>query len=1069
MKRKVLFLSVLVLAVLLCFSLVSCGGVNNPLEVGTPTNIRYDGATISWDAVENADSYVVRINDGSEYSVTVPSYPFTNSSAAQFNVTIKAVSNTFGIQSAEAVKTFSPIDPVSNFTVLDGNFVWDPAVISGGTVEYILRVDGKELPPIAFTEYPVENLGEGRHQVQVRPSVSGNDSYYAVWSETKTVTVLGTVLADRITYKDGVIKWNSVQSATGYELSINGEIVETGYTSTSFQYDAQSSSFDVEIKALGNGSTVFDGKKSEAKSFIYLETVSNITVEDGVVCWDAVEGADGYQIKINGTVQQGVITDNRYDKVATGMSVDLQLLPVCNGETAYFSEWSAVNSIFILGRPVLKWNSDYALDGEANSNVYWDGVSNADGYTVRVTLPDGTQQIENFSSTQRAFQEAYLQVGEYKVEVKANAPANGNGTYDSLYSNPIIVRRLGAPAPASKNYIVSNVSDISAGFTVSFQGVNGATGYCLYRDGVEVQRGTSNQFVVNNFVDSSVTVEQTFNFKVQSLGSVKDNKGTIYATLPSLSSESMSFKITVLATPQDPTISGFNYSFGSINGSNGYSVNIGSTSKTFTSGETSFDLRNAITTAGNFYVSVCAKGNGSDVLPSNYSSPILVNRLSAPTNIRIDTSDASEGVMSYNPVANATGYYAVFDNNGEAVPVETISNMNQYVTEQGTTVYLVSEANYFNNDNTVYYMESVPSTTANFIKLSAPTFGDVAFTNTQLIWKAPANMNTAIYTPTYEIYNASGVKYNGEKNGLSMNLSYLEGGAEYTFYIKAIGNGTDYINSEKSTPVTIYKLATPEVTRQDGKYVWSSVVDATSYVVYVDGKLMQTYPHEPGKTYEYTPSFDKLKTYTVEVYAIGDGGYTTIDAEPYVIEQSTKQLSTPDFTFRYSEESYSNTGMIVVNITDEPAYATGYSYTVGGATYVSAETEYSYLPSSVGTFKIGVYALGGSFDEEGVYYLDSQTQGNNSSYQITLLATPNKSSIEISEDGKVTWTTISGAVRYKVTIVADGEVVFDDLVKTSSCVLNNYKNYSQVVVTVQAIGNGTTIINSTPVEKEWIL
>lgn len=1071
MKKRILLTLILTLVALVCGCLfAACGDIakqiDQTLNLSAPENVKYDGATISWNAVENADAYSVRINDGSEYSVTVPSYPYTNTANTQFNVTVKAVSNSKLVQSAETVKTFSPIEAVTNITIAeDGTLVWDAVNVSAGSIEYVVKVDGQELPPVTATQYTISSFGEGRHSIQIRPTVAGNDSYYSKWSDVKTVTVLGSVSKERITYTDGIIKWPTVQNAASYDIYINGAVVEENYDATSYEFDAQSSSFDIAVKARGNNTTTFDGALSEAKSFVYLGTVTNVLVEDGILRWDEVEGASGYKIKLNGTVQSVTLKECGFANLTAGRSTDIQIMPISSSET-YFSEWSAVKSVLILESPIIKWNSDYELDGDANSNAYWDAIANAAGYAVRLTLPDGTQQISTYGETQRAYQEAYLQVGKYTVEVKAVASTSSNSVYDSLYSSPITVTRLYSPKAASRNYITSNADDVTEGFTVTYQTVVGASGYVLYRDNNEIMRGVGSQFEVRSIIDSSVTAEQTYNFKIASLGHVESKNGVINVTLGSLTEESLAFKIEVLATPTNPYMSGFEYFYGSVSGNNGYTIDV--QGQSFTSGGTSYDLSNL--EAGVYNVSVCAKGNGTDVLASNYSQPISVHRLSAPTNIRVETSDASEGVLTYNTVEHATGYYVVFDNDGTAVPVETIKNMNQYVTEQGTTVYMVSTANQYNSDNTIYYMESQPSTTANMIKLKAPTFGDVTFSNTQLIWKASANMNTAVYTPTYEVYAANKTKYNGEKNGTTMDISYLEGGAEYTFTVKAIGNGTNFINSEESSPVTIYKLATPQVERKDGKYVWSSVVDATSYVVYVDGVLKATYAHEPGKTYEYTPLFNELKTYTVEVYAIGDGGNQTIDSQAQIIKQATKQLSTPDFTFSYSNAYYIDTGTINVTVTDIPAYASGFSYKIGGVTNTSKESTYSHLPSSVGTFAITVYALGGAFDESGVYYLDSQAQGGSSSYSITLLATPNESSIELSQDGKLSWTTISNAVGYEIEISVDGadygEIIY---VSTSSYVLTNFSQYSgkSIKVRIRAKGNGTKIVSSQTVEKEW--
>lgn len=259
------------------------------------------------------------------------------------------------------------------------------------------------------------------------------------------------------------------------------------------------------------------------------------------------------------------------------------------------------------------------------------------------------------------------------------------------------------------------------------------------------------------------------------------------------------------------------------------------------------------------------------------------------------------------------------------------------------------------------------------------------------------------------------------------------------------GNGTNYINLEKSTPVKIYKLAEPEATRENGRYVWSAVADTSSYAVYVDGKLMDTYQHEAGKTYEFTPKFTELKTYKVEIYAIG-GGYTTIDSMPCTVLQETKQLSTPDFTLAYSETSYSNTGTIDITITNHPQYASGYSYTVGGVTKVlqgAEQINYSHLPSSVGAFAIRVYALGGAFDEDGVYYLDSQVQGGSAAYTITQLACPNQESINLSQDGKLSWTAIGNAIGYEIEISIDGGEYGEVIVvnNKSSYILENFSQY----------------------------
>ena len=1060
MKKKLLIVLCALCVIIASFVFAGCKA-SKALTLADPENVQYDGTTITWNAVENAGKYTVRIDDGKEYTVTSPSYPYV-ASGSNFSVTVKAISDLAEvIPSGETVKEFKALDMISELRVADdGALSWDVIATATG---YLVRVDGVQVTK-TFTETTYNELGEGTHSIQVRAVVEGDSSYYSLWSNPKSITKLATVDKDSISYNNGVISWSVVSGARYYEVSVNGLVTTSTCTTTEYAYDANNKDFEVTVKAIGNRTTNFDGKVSEVKKFVFLDTVTNLRVEDGSVKWDAIGGADGYLIKLNGSVYGATIKETYFDRINVNTTTEVSVKPLSEDKT-YFSDWCAPKSFLILQAPVLKWNSDYELDGEANSNAYWDSVLNAAGYAVRLTKPNGEVAEFSYGETQRAFQEAFLETGTYKVEVKATAATSDSNVYDSAYSTPISVTRLDAPKPADNNYIVSDPNSVSKGFTVTFMRVDGASGYKLYKDRNLVLQGVANQFAVGNVVDASVIEEQTFNYAIQSLGSVQTIGGQINVKLSSLSEKSHSFEIKVLAVPSSPVMDGYTYTYGEIQGNNGYVVDVNGTG--YTSADRTYDL--SILESGEFNVKVCAKGNGAAVLSSNYTTATNVHRIAPPTNVRIDTTEASEGVLAFDPVLYAKGYYIVFDNDGNALPVENAMNINERITEQGTTVYMTSSANYYNELGTVYYMSSKPGPTANFIKLATPTFGDVAFSNTQLIWKPSANINTAIYTPTYEVYRPNGTKYNGEKNGTTMDVSYLEGGDSYTFQVKAIGDGKNYINSGKSATITIYKLATPVITRENGQYTWNSVVNGVNYVLYIDGVKAFEDVHESNKKYAYTPAFKELKTYTVSLVAVGDNGLTSINSDPCTINQTTQVLSTPDFSVAYSAETYDLNGTVNVTITTESAYATGYSYTIGGQTNTSAETTYSLKPNSVGSIPVRVYALGGNFDEQGVYYLDSQARGGSSAYTITLLATPNRDSITLTDDGYLSWPAIAGTNDYELQFSIDGGEYGESItVNKSNYTIENYAEIQSLSVKIRAKGNGTKIITSEWVEQEWI-
>lgn len=90
MKRKISLAVTLALVMLLgVLSLAACG---ESLQLANPENVKYDGSTITWKAVENADKYTVCIDDGEEKTVTNPKFSY-NAGGKEFSVTITARSD----------------------------------------------------------------------------------------------------------------------------------------------------------------------------------------------------------------------------------------------------------------------------------------------------------------------------------------------------------------------------------------------------------------------------------------------------------------------------------------------------------------------------------------------------------------------------------------------------------------------------------------------------------------------------------------------------------------------------------------------------------------------------------------------------------------------------------------------------------------------------------------------------------------------------------------------------------------------------------------------------------------
>lgn len=1041
-KKTLVVLAILIIA-LVAVLCVACNNVDNLLA---PDNIAYDGQYITWNKVEGVKHYTVAINGGEAVRSNSTTYAYVSNDA--FEVTVTAVYDKF--EKASSV-SFKPLSKITTLNVTDnGEVSWDAVA---GANAYEVSANGS----VYTTTNTYLIFPEGNNRVKVRPIVSGDNTYYSSYSDEITVYIYEAPA--NVKYDGTSLTWTG--SAENYKVSINGVSQEVKGNSAS--YDSGNKDFTVEIIALGNHTNTFDSI-IRLEEFHYLDAITELMVEDGIVKWNSVSDAEGYKIKINGVVQKNVVTESQFDGLAAGKSQDVSVLPY-NESGNYFSSWSAEKSIYILDTPVVSWNNDLELDGEANNNFTWNAVNATDGYTVRLIKDGGTPEISTFSDVQRAFAYAYEEVGTYTIEVKANAPTGSADYYDSKYSAPLIVERLAAPKAVDGSFITSNKDNLSTGFTVNFVKVGGASGYQLYKDGVLMsgKYTTGSALSDNNVADNTSILEQHYTYMVRSMGGVKTINGTKYVTLPCLTAEALSFDITVQATPQNLRMSGFVLSWETVAGNNGYTVAYGGA--TVSANSESIDL--STIKAGTYSITVSARGNGSNVLASNYSAPVSVQRLEAPTNIKI--SSQGNGTLQWDDVSNAKSYETYLDLSKTPLAEAAYGNMYQFIETNGTTLSMVAVANYYNDQNTLYYMTSETSPTQQFIRLAAPTFSEGALANSiELLWNTPSNINTAEYTPTYRVYSAIGEQIGGgDYNGTKFNIEYLEGGGTYNFYVKAIGNDTKYLDSDYSVLITAYKLEAPQMSIDNGQYVWNAITNASSYYLEIDGKKVSDDYHLSGSQYSFTPRFTTEGDHIVKLMAVGDER-GNLNSAYYTYTQKSRILSAPVIEYEYSAESFVTNGSISVTIKTASENCSGYQYEIAGQSLLSDELSFSKIIQSPGKYSIRVKALGGSFDSNEVYYIDSQYAGGSAADVITILAAPTESSFSITSDGAVKWDAISGGYGYEYQISYNSGDYSDAVaVGFNTFNVTNYKQYKTISIRVRVKGDGNKTISSEWVEWTW--
>lgn len=1067
--KKIIFIFSLLLTLLLftvgCSGDIGLPGAKNGLDaVG---GLSYDGAVITWQGAANAQKYVVSINNGSSITAPGTMFSYTHTSNDPFTVTVTARAEGYN-DSAAVSKTFVPLATVSNIQFSDDGVIsFDPV---DRAAYYKVNVDGVDQMVAGLT---YDGLTAGRHIVKICAATDSADegtAYFSKYSNPQTITICGETDKDKITFNslNNTVSWAAVSGAQSYEVTIqNGveNIAET-VSKTSFAFDPQNMNFTLSIRALGNHTSSYDSRNAVEKNFVYLEPARNIHLEDGILYWDEVPGADGYKLRLNNSSIVSV-TDNQYSDFPVNSSIDVEIMPICNDDT-FFASWGVRDTYKILPAPTLQWVGNHdQFDGSSKTAVVWDSVENAQGYTVSISYlasgekePSAPQMI-SYGNSITAFDFDFLDTGTYFIRVKTLANEADPNVSGSKFSKELKVIRLPSPAPLSNNAITSTSDNLSDGVTISFSPVSRATGYRIWKENNIFQTIATTQFKDYNVVAADVIVEQRIHYRLQSVGkNAAVENGTTVVVLDSLSTNTLDVEIKVLAAPTINDMNGYVYSYGAVFGAFGYNVLVNG--KNNGRDDTTIDL--SYLESGTYDVKVCARGNGADILASNYSASLQIYRLMSPYDIKVLTDSVNEGTLSFSsdPGVSGSGFDIYINGSEHVIPVDNLTNVKQYITTTGTNLFMRATANRYNELKTIYYMTSPASETLHIRKLSAVTFGNHAFTNDQFLWNASSG---AI---RYEVYNAQETLY-GSFDGTTMQLDSFEGGHDYTLMVKAIGDGKTTFNSDFSDQKSIYKLNTPKLRIENDRYKWNAVSDATSYVFYIDGAIASLDIHVSGNEYYVIPNFTKLKTYSVQVKAVGDGGVRTIDSGFDTIEQQTKQLSTPDFKIGYSKDAYASDGEILVDITLESPNANGYTYIVGGVATTTNELSFRYNPNGSGTYMVGVYAVGGKFDSDGMYYLSSQTCGNNDAYTIKLLGSVDVSNIKLSMDGRITWSAVPFATSYTIKLTINGEVkepieVYATAYDLSALI--GFKEVRSLSVEITAHG-GSNCVSSAATKKEW--
>ncbi len=1061
-SAMILFVLVIVATLLVA---TSCGGSIGKAAKVDPATIKYDGEQITWEPAKNAYSYEVKVGD-SKYTVSTTSMAYATS-LDQLTVEIKSL-NKKGKASDAVSMTFNRLGAGVDLTIRfdeEGNASWD--AVEGATA-YIVDVNGKQ-EKITSNNYAKENFVQGkRNYIRVRPS-SVDNSTFSSWSEKVEKTFLAP--PQNIDFDGSRITWKGSSEAEGYEIYIDGSIYDTVEDVSFLTYDSEGKSFTLTMKSVGDGSEVFTSGMSESARFVYLSEITEFRVENGNVSWDEVADAASYNVKIGSrttNVKEPIIKN-----LPSGVDNIVSVIPVGANEKGvkYFSSWSAEQKIHIIAAPVTTWNTTLEHNGTPMNSFGWNPVSGVEHYEIRIVHPDLEEEIIVASMYDDTFAYDYLETGRYEISVKA-VPTLGDGYYESAYSKPVFVDRLAPPVGKDSGLITSNAQSPEQEFFIHIKSNPAAAGYRVFYEQNELHKLVKDTDIkISDFVNELVTSERVVSFSVRAIaGEMRTmSDGTKYVTLSSLPANDLTFSITLLATPSGLNVEGTILTWDSVTGSFGYKL----TGYNSEPSAASFDL-SEITSSGTYPIRVFAKGDGHTVLSSKESDAYTVRKLAAPLDLKIFTSGESEGKIGFTEVLGAKSYKIFLGADPTAYDVNEIDNINKFITTNSISIRVAAIADAYDDAQGVYCLSSEKSSPLTVTKLAAPTWGETVHDDKNLIWIGANNISST--TPGYRIYDNKGFVFDGIYAGTKFPLDSFEPG-EYTFTVKAIGDGKNTINSEMSEPITVVKLASPElrVNATRTGYEWDRVDGAQRYVVMINGRLVSEVNGEVGMTFGYTLKPEdfggSIGSFSISVTAVSD---SAISSNPTSFTQVTKYLSAPTFTVGYSHECFDPAGYITVTATATDTHTQGYVFVHDGVTSEPQSIEnntYQILTANSGTYTANAVAVGQVLGEgtvgDAIYYLNSQ-QGTNKTVRI--LGKPGVGGVSINQYGKLSWTAVNGAILgYKVTVRlqdAAGTVYSVDVTngqtnytfKTSEYPLFDINMVGTYKFEIQAIGNMNNLL-----------
>ena len=710
---------------------------------------------------------------------------------------------------------------------------------------YRVYRDGALLSSVSTESFSQSNLDDGIYLYEV---TSVNDYGASAERASISVSVSGsapeapTNLKASLSGSSVVLSWSAASNASGYEVYRDGNLVASIDTHSFSQNNLADGSYLYEVASINDYGTSEDRASvnviisvDQSPPAAPSDLTASVNASSVSLNWSAVEEASSYRIYRDGSIL-ATVNSNSFSE--NGLA-----------DGSYFYEVSAVNdygesadrasvSVSVSTPPPEAPANITSWVIGANVSLSWSTVSDAMSYKVY----RDNSLLETVNSN--SFSEDNLADGTYLYEVSA---VNDYGESESRVGISIRISASESP-PATPTNLRASVSGSSV--SLSWNVVNDANSYRVYRDGSLLEAVDTNSFTDSDLAD------ETYLYEVSALNAYGESasKDSVSVTINNAPPDAPT---NLIASVSQDSVA---LTWDTVDDATSYNIYRDSSLL----GSTTSNAFTDTTLADDTYLYEVSAVDDIGESTSKASVSATVNNVppAAPTNLTA-SANGSNVNLTWDTVNDATSYNVYRDSSLIASP-----NTNAFTDTalaDGTYLYEVSAV----DDAGESTSKASVSATVNNVPPAAPTnlSASVNQDSVNLSWDAVAD------AASYNVYSDGSLIASPTATTFTDNA--LADGT-YLYEVSAVDDAGES-TSKASVSATVNNAvpAAPtnlsaSVNQDTVNLSWNTVADATSYNVYRDSSLIAS-----PTSNAFTDTALADGTYLYEVSAVDDIGEST--------------------------------------------------------------------------------------------------------------------------------------------------------------------------------------------------